>query len=99
MFKVLRLTFILAAFVLLLASFAERLLFVNAAWYPEYLINENLGEAFTRDWFLLQREECGESLEIYEKDAGKSILRCRLAWPFTTTWVVDTAALKRAGIS
>lgn len=83
---------------LLMSPVAERLLFVNATWYPGFLVNEDLGDGFSKDWFLLQRQQCGEPLEIYDKGFGKSIIRCGLVWPFTTTWAVDTMTLQRVGM-
>ena len=98
MFRTLFAALALGALVLLLLSAAERLVFVNASSYPAFLVNENIGDGFTSEWFLLKRQQCGDPLEIYEKTGGQSILRCGLAWPFSTTWRVDTPALKRAGL-
>lgn len=88
-------SFVILAFALFLISVAERLFLVNATFYPSAMVDEDLGKSFTEDWLVSQRNRCGDPLEMFPKKEGRTIIRCGMVWPLTTTWVVDTDALMR----
>lgn len=78
-------------FIAILTFGFERLFWVNANSYPDFMATTHMTK-LTKDEYIAMRQSCGQPLEVNVYNSYIAI-RCGLYWPFNKVVLVDSKGI------